>query len=111
MKVNIEKSTVHGSFVIIESASFFDRSDNLWRIDVGTSKIYINYLGKQKDRVEKFRIFSTDGMELLTSHGDVFSTDNQIENYYRIRDMLRGSTTLDIWKQLQMLIAYAEFVQ
>lgn len=108
MDIKIENNYTVNEY-ISESNAFIDLSGNLWRLDVTDNKIYVFYLGRKKDRVEKFKIISPEGYELVGSHKNIFSMSNSLDNYYIIRHLIKQRETIDIWKAMQRQIIHSQF--
>lgn len=109
MNIKIEKG-MNERTDILESNSFVDLSNNIWRIDIAKFRTYIIYLGDVKDRVEKFKIISPEGFELLAGHKNIFSMKTDMNNYYEIRTVIKESPTLGVWSKLQGDILIGQFV-
>jgi len=108
MKIRIERNYIVKD-KINESNAFIDLSGNLWRLDITDRKIYVFYLGRAKDRVENFIIISPEGYELISSHKNVFSMYNDLNNYYAIRNLIKGKKTIDVWRAMQKQIIHGQY--
>jgi len=90
---------------IIEASLFADASGNTWKLTVTNDYIYIDYLGTERFRLERFVLKSNGGKEMSVSHDNLFSIEgSSFEDYYEVRDVLINDSTENVWKYLQWRI-------